>query len=258
MVSTDDTDAPGSAPGSPPVPGPQPPPDDPFAAAAERQAYVRHELRTPIAVMRPVLEMLLDGTAGPLEAKQLGYLRMVERNLERLNAMIASVVESGWLEVAALPSVVSPVSIDELVRAAVNDVRASVEECPEIDVVVPRGLANLQGDAHLLSRALRNVLLNACAVTPAGGTVRVSALPAAREGAVEIRVDDSGCGVTSDEAARVFGFGFQGAAGRAREPRGLGLGLYIAREVAGRHGGRIWLESAPGGGTRVSFELPAG
>ena len=152
------------------------------AAAAERQAFVRHELRTPLAVIQPLLGMLLDGTAGPLDDKQLGYLRMLERNVGRLAAMITSLAETGWLEIAALPEDPTSVDVAGLVRDTVADVRASLEESPRVDVRFDDGLPPLYGDPHRLRLAVRNVIVNACTFTPPSGRVTVSAGLAEREG----------------------------------------------------------------------------
>ena len=71
------------------------------AAARERQSYVRHELRAPLAVMYPALSMLLDGSAGALTPKQREYLELLERNAERLERRLAGATESGWLDCAS-------------------------------------------------------------------------------------------------------------------------------------------------------------
>ncbi len=226
------------------------------AEAAERQAFVRHQLRTPLAVMRPLLDMLLDAPADELGESQRGHLRMLDRNLDRLAAMIAGVVESGWLEVAAVPAEEAALDVGELVEAVLADVRSAVEACPRLEAGVDDGLPPVRGDALRLRRALRNVVLNAVTFTPASGSVLVSARRADGGRAVVLCVEDTGCGIAPEELPHVFEFGFQGEAARAREARGLGLGLTIARDLVEAHGGRIWLESVPHEGTRVWLELP--
>jgi len=224
--------------------------------AEERQAFVRHELRTPLAVMRPLVDMLLDGSGGQLDERQIGYMRMLDRNLDRLTAMIASVVESGWLESAALPAATDEVSVRALLEETVADVCRALHEHPRVETDFGGDLPTLRGDPQRLRRALRNVLLNACHFTPPAGTVTVRARVADDGSAVSVTFADTGQGIEADELDRVFDFGFQGKAGRSRPDRGLGLGLFVAREIVAAHGGRIWLESSPGEGTRVSLELP--
>lgn len=223
--------------------------------AAQHQAFVRHELRTPIAVMRPALDVLLDGGAGPLNDKQLAYVRMIDRNVARLSGMIGSVVESGWLELSALPATETEVDVRELVEATVEDVRASVEGCPRLTREIDDQLPPVRGDRGRLGYALRNVVVNACVYTRLPGHVRVTA--ARCVSSARIIVEDTGCGIAPEDLPRVFEFGFQGSAGREREVRGLGMGLFVTREVVERHGGRISIESLPGPGTRATLELPA-
>ena len=89
---------------------------------------MRHELRTPLAVMRPLIDMLLDGTGGQLDERQIGYVRMLDRSVDRLAAMITSLSESGWLESAALPEAIAAVPADALVKGAVADASGPLEE----------------------------------------------------------------------------------------------------------------------------------
>ena len=241
---------PGSGTDEADAPGPR------AAEAAERQSFVRHELRTPLAVMRPLLDMLLDGSAGELDERQLGHLRMLERNLERLGAMIASVVDSGWLEVAAVPAREAALDVAGLVDTALADVRTAVPLCPQLDVEVAPELPVVRGDPLRLRRALRNVLVNACTFTPPAGAVHVTVRGVQDGDGVTICVSDSGCGIPAEELGSVFDFGFQGEAARAREVRGLGLGLAVARELVEAGGGRIRLESVSGEGTKVWLDLP--
>lgn len=225
-------------------------------AAAEAQSFVRHELRAPLAVIQPVLGMMLDGTAGPFDKKQLGYLRMLERNVERLTAMIADVVESGWLEVAAIPSAPGPVDVGDLVRTVAQEIRASREPPVRLEVHVAEDLPRVRGDAFRLGRALRNVVRNACSGTTPGGRVSVRAAVAAGKGRVAVVVEDSGCGIGPDDLPHVFELGYRGEAARTSATQGLGLGLPVARAIVLEHGGEIMLDSIAGQGTRVSLELP--
>jgi signal transduction histidine kinase len=224
--------------------------------AQERQSFVRHELRTPLAVMRPLVDMLLED-AGGLDERRLGYLRMLDRNLERLSAMIASVADTGWLEAAAVPAADEAVQVGPLVEETARDVRGSHVTAPRVETEVADDLPPVWGDRHRLRRALRDVLVNACTFTPVPGTVEVTAAPAPGD-AVAIVVVDTGCGIPADEIDAVCDFGFQGEAGRARDGRGIGLGLFVARRVVEDHGGSLSIESAVGEGTRVTILLPAG
>lgn len=225
--------------------------------AEERQSFVRHELRTPLAVMRPLLDMMLDGSGGRLDERQLGYMRMLDRSVDRLAAMITSLAESGWLESAALPEATAAVPAEPLIREVVAEVSAALEEHPKMRTDTEGGLPALRGDPVRLRRALRNVIGNACRYTPSTGAVVVTASAAADRATVFVAVADTGPGIDEDELEKVFDFGFQGKVARQRTDRGLGIGLSVTRDLVTALGGRVWIESAPGEGTRVSLELPA-
>jgi signal transduction histidine kinase len=111
-----------------------------------------------------------------------------------------------------------------------------------------------QGDRDKLHQILTNLIGNALKFTPSGGEVLVktTALP---DDSVQVCVTDTGCGIPPNEQARVFDKFFRGA-GTPEEARGAGLGLAIAKSLVELHGGRIWLESEPGRGSRFFFSLP--
>ena len=226
-------------------------------APADAQSYVRHELRTPLAVIQPLLEILLGGSSGSLDEKQLSYLQMLKRNVERLSAMITSLVETGWLEVAAIPQEARPVGAAEIVSDTVASVRAAFPEAPSIVVDLEERLPPVHGDAHRLRCALRNVLVNACTFASASERVDVRVGMAGHVGHVAIVVTDRGPGITAEDLPRVFDLGYRGAAACDRGTQGLGLGLPVTRALVEEAGGRVVLESALGRGTSVTLELPA-
>ena len=107
-------------------------------------------------------------------------------------------------------------------------------------------------DVQQATRVIVNLLHNAVKFTPAGGSIRLEAEPAGED--VLLRVSDSGPGVPPAERRRIFERFYK--ADRARANGGTGLGLAIARHIVEGHGGRIWVESAPGGGAQFCFTLP--
>ena len=234
--------------------------DDARRRAAQAQSFVRHELRTPLAVLQPVLDMLLDGTAGELEPRQRDYVAMLERNAARLGGMISSLVETGWLEVAQLPPADQSVEVVPLLRELARLVPAQLDGSPQVDVSGPDASAGtgrlfVLADPHRLRLAMRNILINACTFTPAAGIVTAAA--GAGGGCVVIEIRDNGCGIPADELPKVFDLGYQGAAARELRDRGLGLGLAVTRGFVEEAGGSVTLESEAGRGTTVVVTLPA-
>lgn len=222
--------------------------------AAERQSFVRHELRTPLAVLRPVIDMLRDGSAGHLKKQQREYVEMLDRNAARLEAMIVSLTDSGWLEVAPLLRRDDLVSLEEVVAEAIATLPRQPGCTPRVDVNAAP--CDVRGDRECLRRALRNVLLNACVASPPHGEIRVLVQVDVDAGVARVTVSDTGPGMPVDELARAFDFGFQGRSVQARPDRGLGIGLSVTRALVAEHGGRVWLESVEGEGTSAFVELP--
>jgi len=222
--------------------------------AAERQSFVRHELRTPLAVLRPVIDMLRDGSAGHLKNRQREYVEMLDRNAARLEAMIVSLADSGWLEVAPVPRRDDLVSLDEVVAEAIATLPRQPGRMPRFDVNAAS--CDVRGDHECLLRALRNVLLNACVASPPHAEVKVLVQVDVDADVARVTVSDTGPGMSPDELANAFDFGFQGQSVQARPDRGLGIGLFVTRALVAEHGGRVWLQSVEGEGTSAFVELP--
>ncbi|MFA4965065.1 MAG: HAMP domain-containing sensor histidine kinase [Thermoleophilia bacterium] len=226
--------------------------------ARERQSYVRHELRGPLAVMYPALSMLLDGNAGELTTTQREYLEMLQRNVVRLEGMLGSAVDSGWIDCAAAPYEPAAASLGDVVAAALESRRLRRLPGPPIELDDgSRAAPAVWADRDHVQQVVANLLDNAAHFTPAQGAVTVRAGAGAALRTVTLVVSDTGCGIPSDELAHVFEFGFRGAAAAEVGVPGVGLGLWTCRYLVERNGGTIALESSPGAGTTVTVTLPA-
>ena len=227
---------------------------DDDAQARERQSFVRHELRAPLAVMYPALELLLSGQAGPLTSKQREYLDALERSVRRLDGAIASASATGWFDCAA-----GPLSREELDAAAlVREYAAARQRLGERvpGLSIGAGLSPVWTDRWRLLQVLDALVDNAA--THAGPRAAVTLEVAAASAAVvEFTVRDDGPGIAGDELAGVTEFGHVGERGRDREHPGLGLGLWVAGELVAQIGGELSLASGPGGGLAVTISLPA-
>ncbi len=191
--------------------------------AAEDPA-LRHELLAGMDDEFVRLRRLLDDLAG-LHDQVLGTLELQRRSVE--TAQWLAHVLAPWREAA---------------RA--KDLRW--------DAPVPADLPNLMIDPDRMAQALGNLLSNAITYTPAGGAVSVAA--GAQEKSLWIRVSDSGPGISPEEQQRIFDPFYRGRSSR-RFPRGMGLGLTIARDLVAAHGGRLELDSSPGHGSSFTVWL---
>jgi signal transduction histidine kinase len=227
------------------------------AAQAARDAtlleLVSHDLHTPLTSAAGYLDLLLAGGVGPLTAEQAEFLGVARRNLERVLALTAD-----WLEVGRLESGRAAVARDALdlapvVERAVADARPRAEakaQRLEFDAVAPTPAL---GDAGALRQVAANLLANAIAYTPRGGAIRVVVRPDGAAGA-ELRVEDTGIGMTPEDRARAFDAFFRGRLARS-EP-GTGLGLALVKGLVARMGGEIGVASELGRGSTFVVRLP--
>jgi two-component system sensor histidine kinase MprB len=221
-----------------------------LSASRDRQrrlvADASHELRTPLTSLRTNLDLLRQAegnTALPTEAR-LELLDDVRGQIEELSALVGDLVELARDE--PVTRLVAEVDLAEVVDRAVTRVRRRAQGV-SFDVSLEPW--TVQGDANGLERAVTNLLDNAAKWSPAGGTVTVRLADGV------LVVDDQGPGIDAADRPHVFERFFRSEESRAMP--GSGLGLAIVRQVIDRHGGRVDVTEAPGGGARFMLWLPA-
>ena len=226
--------------------------------ARERQSHVRHELRAPLAVIYPLLSMLLDGGAGALSTDQRGFLEVLDRNVERLARLIAGVTESGWADCSAAPAMPSKVALGDVLEEVVAMRGVDDENGPPISVDAgsPPSL-RAWADRDDVRQIVADLVRNAATYTPSTGNITVRVAPGEAPGTVVIEVADTGPGIPPEELPRAFDFGFRGEFARTLGAPGLGIGLWVCRELAARNGGSVSLVSEAGMGAIASLTLPA-
>jgi signal transduction histidine kinase len=215
-----------------------------------------HDIRSPLVATHAsidVVQRLLRDQPVPrpvFDALATG-MRSVQAAVELCNDLLeVSRLQNGFAIVAR------PVPVERLVADTCQMLRPVADQqhvALEADGLGP-GL-RIAGDERLLRRLLTNLVANALRFAPAGGFVRVEGLPGDEPGTILLRVSDNGPGIPPADQERVFLAFAQGAGEQAR---GTGLGLALCREVAHAHGGQIWAEDRPGGGTRLVVKLPEG
>ncbi len=219
-------------------------------------ADAAHELRTPIAVVRGQAEVALQRERGAPEYAEA--MRRIEREAERLGGTVEDLLTLARADAGERPIEKQRLFLDDIALDAVAAARALAEQRGvRVDVGTFEEAVAL-GDPALVRQLLMIVLDNAVKFTPAGGHVRVSA--AARDGAAEVVVEDTGAGIPADALPHIFERFYRGDPARARGDGaaggGAGLGLAIARWIADVHGARIDVASQPGRGTRVLIRFP--
>jgi signal transduction histidine kinase len=212
---------------------------------------ISHELRTPLTSISGYVELLLEEEEN--EQKR-GHLAIVERNADRLLALVSDLLFAARLQYGRLELDRQSVDLRELVAQSVESARpraaaAAVELRADLSDV-----PLIQGEPDRLAQLLDNLVSNAIKFTPGGGYVSVS-LDAAG-GIVCIQVSDTGIGISDAERERLFERFFRSQSALEAQIQGTGLGLYISKAIVEAHGGRIGVESEPGEGTTFVVELP--
>ncbi|MFI5276168.1 MAG: ATP-binding protein [Ktedonobacterales bacterium] len=229
------------------------------AAVALRDQFLSiasHELRTPITALLTAVTLLQRRLQGELarDEVQRQSFAVLRRQLARLDALIATMLDVTRIERGQLAPTWATVDLVALARTVVEEAQVTAE-AHTIDVEVPTTRTLLvRGDALRLEQALRNVLQNAIKYSPAGGEVRVEAQ---RGGAwAALTVTDQGIGIPPEALPQLFDPYYRAPSVRSEHISGLGIGLYVTREIVALHGGEIAVSSAEGLGTTVSIRLP--
>jgi signal transduction histidine kinase len=224
-------------------------------AALERQSRVRHDLRAPLAVLTPQLELMLE-SGDPLTPRQREQLAVLQRQTQRMEAMITSVTESGWFDCCAAPTEVVAVPLQELVAEfAGAPPQWGADDGAPPEIVAEPGTPPALADAGQVRQVLGDLLANVRGFAGGPATIRLG--PGSAPGTVALAVADRGPGIAEHELPHVTEFGFRGAGAAERAPGGLGLGLWVCRRLVEGMGGALQVESAAGAGTRVTVLLPA-
>ena len=217
---------------------------------------VSHELRTPLTAIKGSVDNMLDGLTGDLNEKQSRYLVRIKSNADRLARLINDLLDLSRIEAGiklkrtnlSLPAVAKEV-VESLGSVAAEKLISFEIDCAENNLTV-------WADPDRIAEVLTNLLGNAIKFTPTRGKVTVSL---ARNGDdwVKVSIADTGPGIPSEEASRIFDKFYQVSQPEQRKAMGTGLGLPIAKALVEMHGGKIWLESEAGRGSIFSFTLPA-
>jgi len=220
---------------------------------------VSHELRTPLTAIVTYGEILRDGLLGEVSPRQREAIESMIGSCRQLLGMIEEILTYARTNAQAISLRPSEFGVDEVVQA-VHEMNASLIERKRLGFAaqLAPGLPPVRADRDKVAHVLGNLLGNAIDFTPDGGEVRVAARRSdLNPGWVEVAVEDTGIGIDPAHHELIFQEFAQVDATRARIHHGTGLGLAIARQFVEMQGGRIWVESEMGGGSRFFFTLPA-
>jgi two-component system, NarL family, sensor histidine kinase BarA len=222
-------------------------------------ANISHDLRTPLTAVITHAEILRDGILGTLSERQLESITGIINGGRQLLEQVGEILTYARGAANQLTITRSTFELTEVLAqlGALNDALVTKKGLTLATEVSP-DLAPLHADREKVSHIVGNLLGNAIDFTPPGGRVWVRASAAERNGVEEcvVEVGDTGIGISSEHHDLVFREFAQVDASASRQHHGTGLGLTIARKLVELHGGRIWLESELGQGSRFYFTIP--
>jgi PAS domain S-box-containing protein len=221
-------------------------------------SHVSHELRTPLTAIYFFITNLFDGLLGDLTPEQRTHLALAVENVNQLKDMVSDLLDITRVEthkLAVEPQHASPVKLiaEVLGTCRTNAALKNIQLCSDIALSLPF----IWADPARVRQILINLIDNGIKFTPEGGTVTVSSRPFPQNhGFLCLSVSDTGYGISPENRELVFDRLVQLKSGGETSRGGLGLGLFISKELVLRHGGRIWVESRLGRGSTFYFTLP--
>jgi signal transduction histidine kinase len=217
-------------------------------------SVVSHELKTPVAIIKGYAETLQRAKARQNPQLVGELLGEIVEEADRLSNLVDDLLDASRLEAGGLSfQDVEAVDLEEIAQRVVERYSLQTEQ-HTLHLDFPDDLLTIDGDPQRLEQVLDNLVSNAIKYSPKGGVVTICGWEEDAE--VRLAVKDEGVGIPLEEQERIFERFYRVEAPDSRGVSGTGLGLYLARAIVRAHGGRIWVESAPGKGATFHIALP--
>ncbi|PXF60888.1 MAG: hypothetical protein C4B59_06885 [Candidatus Methanogaster sp.] len=223
------------------------------AAEKERNEFfarTAEELLVPLTSIDGHAELLLDQHLGKITKQQKDSLYDVKQEINRITRMIIDIAELANIETGNITLIKEEISFGGIIYDVTDRMQQTAElKGSTLTMDVPDDLPAITGDRDRLTRAFANILTNAIKFTSEG---RISVAAQVRDGELLTSVSDTGIGIPANALDKIFDRFYKVDAASS----GTGLGLPMAKEIIGMHGGRIWAESKEGRGSTFSFTIP--
>ncbi|MBX9616717.1 MAG: PAS domain S-box protein [Caulobacteraceae bacterium] len=225
-------------------------------AKSEFLANMSHELRTPLNAINGFSEIMAGEMFGPLgDRRYKGYAADILKSGQHLLSLINDILDMAKIEAGKMTLHYEPVSLTELCEEAIRLMRGKAEESGLTLVLNAPALPEIEADYRGLKQVMLNLISNAVKFTPEGGRITVS-VDRQGQGRVRIAVTDTGIGIAAEDLARLANPFEQVEGQHSKTTQGTGLGLSLTKALIELHHGRMVMESEPGLGTTVSFDIP--
>ena len=214
---------------------------------------ISHDLRTPLASIKASASSLLQDDVQWSEEERRSFALAIEGEADRLNRLVANLLDMSRIEGGALKPEKEWYPVDELIHDVLGHMEAQLLD-REVQTDIPGDLPPVQLDYLEIEQVLTNLIENAVRYTPAGSPIQVSAH---KEGdQMVISVADRGPGIPTADLEHIFDKFYRVSGRTSKRPTGSGLGLTVSKGLIEAHGGRIWAENRAGGGAVFHFTLP--
>lgn len=221
-------------------------------------SHVSHELRTPLSCIHQYVTLLLDGLAGEITAEQRDHLNIILKSANQLGSMVWDLLEAARAESGKISLDLRCVPIDDVVHLAATMTQAAAwQKGIRIEAAVEDSIPYVLGDPDRILEIIVNLLDNAVKFSQTYGTVTLRAFRVPSDpDFVCVSVTDTGSGIKPEARSLIFERLYQDPDAVDNHRKGLGLGLFISKELVRLHGGRIWVASDGASSSTFSFTLP--
>ncbi len=217
-------------------------------------SFVTHQLRTPLAGIKWMLELAAQTPQVPEEAGS--YVEDARAAAERLIGLVNDLLDISRLESGKLTVTLQPTNLGQLTQSVLDDLGALIrEKGHRLSVTGAGGVPAVMADRQLLQQVIVNLTSNAIKYTPAGGSISIS-LGVEDGRTARWAITDSGIGIPKASLARLFEKFYRADNAHTVETEGTGLGLYLVRLIIEKLAGQVWCESEEGRGSTFIFALP--
>ncbi len=215
---------------------------------------VAHELATPLTIIKEGVKLVSDEMLGKVNEQQKEFLTIASNNVDRLTRLIVDLLDISKIEAGKMEIKKTSIDIKSLIRKLASSFELKVEQKKlELRVNLPEDEIDIYADEHRITQVFSNLVDNAIKFTKEG-CIEVFVREEGNE--VECSVADTGAGISRKDIPKLFDkftqFGRESGPGE----KGTGLGLVISRRIVELHGGKMWVESEPGTGSKFYFTLP--
>jgi len=221
---------------------------------------VSHELRTPMTSIKGYADLLMLGAVGSVSDSQRRFLEIIKNNADRLSSLVNDLLDISRIETGRMKLALVDVNLYDLIETVMDNLRGRREQ-EEKEITIQSELFDdlplVRGDVDRVTQILTNLLDNAFNYTPAGGSITLSAQVHSVDQFVQIKVIDTGIGISVEDQAKIFDRFYRSDHPSVQEVSGTGLGLAIVRQLVEMHGGQMKVYSGGAGkGSTFSFTLP--